>query len=175
MFNKVVLVGNLTRDIEMRYAPSGSAIGSSAIAVTRKFSTNMGEKREETCFIDISFFGRTAEIANQYLGKGSKVLIEGRLRFEQWSDQNGQNRSKHSVQVENLEMLGSAMQNNQQNNFASQNHNQNFHQEQSYDPYAAQAQTRANPSQNSYHNSQKETPMKEIDIDKYDDDTELPF
>ncbi|TEY40038.1 single-stranded DNA-binding protein, partial [Campylobacter sp. CH185] len=70
MFNKVVLVGNLTRDIEMRYAQSGSAIGTSAIAVTRRFTTN-GEKREETCFIDISFYGRTAEVANQYLTKGS--------------------------------------------------------------------------------------------------------
>ncbi|EFN2847581.1 single-stranded DNA-binding protein [Campylobacter lari] len=175
MFNKVVLVGNLTRDIEMRYAPSGSAIGSSAIAVTRRFSTNTGEKREETCFIDISFFGRTAEIANQYLNKGSKVLIEGRLRFEQWSDQNGQNRSKHSIQVENLEMLGSTVQNNQQNNFDNQNYgyNQNFNHQQSFDPYA-QVQTRTNPS-NTYRNPQKEVPMKEIDIDKYDDDTELPF
>ncbi|HEC2807185.1 TPA: single-stranded DNA-binding protein, partial [Campylobacter jejuni] len=107
MFNKVVLVGNLTRDIEMRYAQSGSAIGASAIAVTRRFTAN-GEKREETCFIDISFYGRTAEVANQYLAKGSKVLIEGRLRFEQWSDQNGQNRSKHSIQVENMEMLGNS-------------------------------------------------------------------
>ncbi|EAJ0347788.1 single-stranded DNA-binding protein [Campylobacter lari] len=176
MFNKVVLVGNLTRDIEMRYAPSGSAIGSSAIAVTRRFSTNTGEKREETCFIDISFFGRTAEIANQYLNKGSKILIEGRLRFEQWSDQNGQNRSKHSIQVENLEMLGSTVQNNQQSNFENQNYgyNQNFNQQQSFDPYA-QVQTRTNSSNNTYQNPQKEAPIKEIDIDKYDDDTELPF
>ncbi|WP_139451490.1 single-stranded DNA-binding protein [Campylobacter armoricus] len=175
MFNKVVLVGNLTRDIEMRYAPSGSAIGSSAIAVTRRFSANTGEKKEETCFIDISFFGRTAEIANQYLGKGSKILIEGRLRFEQWTDQNGQNRSKHSVQVENLEMLGSAIQNNQQNNFDNQNYGygQNFNQQQSFDPYA-QVQTKTNSS-NTYQNTQKDAPLKEIDIDKYDDDTELPF
>ncbi|WP_291952867.1 single-stranded DNA-binding protein [Campylobacter sp.] len=172
MFNKVVLVGNLTRDIEMRYAPSGSAIGSSAIAVTRKFSTNTGEKREETCFIDISFFGRTAEIANQYLNKGSKVLIEGRLRFEQWSDQNGQNRSKHSVQVENLEMLGSSIQNNQQTHYNNQNHS--YDQQQSFDPYS-QVQTK-NTSSNVYqNNAPKETPMREIDIDKYDDDTDLPF
>ncbi|MCR6570334.1 single-stranded DNA-binding protein [Campylobacter insulaenigrae] len=177
MFNKVVLVGNLTRDIEMRYAPSGSAIGSSAIAVTRRFSTNTGEKREETCFIDISFFGRTAEIANQYLSKGSKILIEGRLRFEQWNDQNGQNRSKHSIQVENLEMLGSGIQNNQQSNYsnqATQGYNSNFDQQQSFDPYS-QVQTR-NTSSNIYQNSTpKETPMREIDIDKYDDDTDLPF
>ncbi len=105
MFNKVVLVGNLTRDIELRYTTSGSAIGNSGIAVTRRFNTN-GEKREETCFIDISFFGKAAEIANQYLSKGSKLLVEGRLKFDQWTDNNGQNRSKHSIVVENMEMLG---------------------------------------------------------------------
>ncbi|AGZ81968.1 single-stranded DNA-binding protein [Campylobacter fetus] len=110
MFNKVVLVGNLTRDIELRYAQSGSAIGSTGIAVTRKFSGANGEKREETCFIDITFFGRQAEIANQYLNKGSKVLVEGRLKFDQWQDQNGNNRSKHSITVESMEMLGSQTQ-----------------------------------------------------------------
>ena len=106
MFNKVVIVGNLTRDIELRYTPSGAAIGKSAIAVTHKFTIN-GEKKEDTCFIDIGFFGKSAEIANQYLRKGSKLLIEGRLKFEQWTDQNGQNRSKHSISVESMEMLGS--------------------------------------------------------------------
>lgn len=106
MFNKVILVGNLTKDIELRYPNAGSAIGSTSIAVTRKYNTQSGEKREETCFIDITFFGRSAEIANQYLSKGSKVLIEGRLKFDQWSDNNGNNRSKHSIFVENMEMLG---------------------------------------------------------------------
>ena len=105
MFNKVVIVGNLTRDIELRYTPSGAAIGKSAIAATHKFTIN-GEKKEDACFIDISFFGKGAEIANQYLRKGSKLLIEGRLKFEQWMDQNGQNRSKHSIAVESMEMLG---------------------------------------------------------------------
>jgi len=88
----------------MRSTPTGTAVGATGIAVTRKFTTN-GEKREETCFVDISFFGRTAEIANQYLSKGSKVLVEGRLKYEQWTDQNGQNRSKHTISVENMEML----------------------------------------------------------------------
>lgn len=113
MFNKVVLVGNLTRDVELRYVNTGLAVGRSAIAVTRKYSTN-GEKREEICFVDITFFGKSAEIANQYLTKGSKLLIEGVLKFEQWTDQNGQPRSKHSVSVESMEMLGSKDQNTQQ-------------------------------------------------------------
>lgn len=112
MFNKIVLVGHLTRDIELKYTQSGAVIGKSAIAVTRKYSTN-GEKREEICFVDITFFGKSAEIANQYLTKGSKLLIEGVLKFEQWTDQNGQPRSKHSIAVESMEMLGDAKQNNQ--------------------------------------------------------------
>ena len=112
MFNKIILVGHLTRGIELKYTQGGAAIGSTGIAVTRKYTLN-GEKREETCFIDITFFGKSAEIANQYLKKGSKLLIEGRLKFDQWTDNNGQNRSKHTVAVENMTMLGDAKQNNQ--------------------------------------------------------------
>jgi single-strand DNA-binding protein len=106
MFNKVILVGNLTRDIELRYSQSGMSIAKTAIATSRKFTSN-GEKKEEVCFIDVTFFGRSAEIANQYLNKGSKILVEGRLNFEQWVDQNGGKRSKHSVTVENMQMLDS--------------------------------------------------------------------
>ena len=107
MFNKVILVGNLTRDIELRYSQNGSAIAKTGIATSRKFTVN-GEKKEETCFIDITFFGRSGEVANQYLRKGSKILVEGRLQFEQWVDQqSGQKRSKHSVIVETMQMLDS--------------------------------------------------------------------
>ena len=105
-FNKIILVGNLTRDIELRYTQSGSAIANTAIATNRKFTVN-NEKREEVCFVDITFFSRSAEIANQYLRKGSKILVEGRLKFDQWTDQNGQKRSKHSVIVETMQMLDS--------------------------------------------------------------------
>ena len=112
MFNKIILVGHLTREIELKYTQGGAAIGSCGIAVTRKYTLN-GEKREETCFVDIAFFGKQAEIANQYLNKGSKLLIEGGLKFDQWTDNNGQNRSKHTVAVESMEMLGDAKQNNQ--------------------------------------------------------------
>jgi single-strand DNA-binding protein len=106
MFNKVVLVGNLTRDIELRYAQSGSAIANTAIATSRKFTQN-GEKKEEVCFVDITFFGRSAEVANQYLRRGSKILVEGRLKFDQWVAQDGSKRSKHSVIVETMQMLDS--------------------------------------------------------------------
>lgn len=111
MFNKIVLVGNLTRDIEIRYLNNGVAIGNTAIAVNRKFNVD-GETREETLFVDLTFFGKQAEIANQYLRKGSKVLIEGRLALSSWHDTNsGQNRHKHYVVVISMEMLGGANNN----------------------------------------------------------------
>ena len=116
--NKVVLIGNLTRDIELRYTQSGYCVGNSGIAVTRKFKNAQGETIEETCFIDLKFFGRTAEIVNQYLRKGSKLAVEGRLKLEQWQDQSGQNRSKHVVEVESLEMLGSPQNSGGTQNYA---------------------------------------------------------
>ena len=106
MFNKIILVGNLTRDIEVKYTQGGMAISKTAIATSRKFKSNTGEQKEEVCFVDITFFGRSAEVANQYLRKGSKILVEGRLQFEQWTDQNGQKRSKHGVSVDTMQMLG---------------------------------------------------------------------
>jgi single-strand DNA-binding protein len=106
MYNKIILAGNLTRDIEIKYTQSGSAIGNTAIATSRKFKSATGEQKEEVLFIDLTFFGRTAEIANQYLRKGSKVLVDGRLKLDQWTAQDGSKRSRHSVTVENLQMLG---------------------------------------------------------------------
>ena len=104
--NKVFIIGHLTSDIALRYSSTGLAFGACAIATTRKFTGANGQKQEETLFIDITFFGRYAEVANQYLHKGSKVMIEGRLKLESWQDKNtGQNRQKHSVIVENMQML----------------------------------------------------------------------
>ena len=107
MYNKIILVGNLTQDIELKYTQGGMAISKTAIATTRKFKSNTGEQKEEVCFVDITFFVRSAEVANQYLHKGSKILIEGRLQFEHWTDQNGQKRSKHGVTVDVMQMLDS--------------------------------------------------------------------
>ncbi|EKU10582.1 MULTISPECIES: single-stranded DNA-binding protein [Campylobacter] len=105
MFAQATIIGNLTKDIELRYTASGMAIGNTAIASTHKFNAANGEKREETCFIDVTFMGKSAEIANQYLAKGSRIFIEGRLKFDRWTDNNGQNRSKHSVVVDKMIML----------------------------------------------------------------------
>ena len=107
MYNKVILVGNLTRDIDMRFSQSGMAIAKSALATSRKYKSNTGEQKEEVCFVDITFFGRSADVANQYLHKGSKILVEGKLVFDQWTDQNGQKRSKHGVTVDIMQMLDS--------------------------------------------------------------------
>ena len=92
---------------EMKYTQGGLAIAKSSIATNRKFKSQQGEQKEEVCFIDITLFGRSAEVANQYLRKGSKIMIEGRLVFEQWNDQNGQKRSKHTVTVDQMSMLDS--------------------------------------------------------------------
>ena len=106
MFNKVIMVGNLTRNIELKYLPTGSAIAKSAIATSYKYKSTTGEQKDEVCFLDFNIFGRSAEIANQYLKKGSKVLLEGRLIFEQWNDSSGGTRSKHSLRVDVMKMLG---------------------------------------------------------------------
>ena len=102
--NVTHLRGNLTRDIEIRYAATGTAIAKTAIATSRKFTKN-GEKKEETMFIDIVFFGKSAEVANQYLNKGSNILITGRLSFSSWTDNKGVKRSKHELIVETMEMI----------------------------------------------------------------------
>lgn len=107
MYNKVIMVGNLTRDIELRYLPSGSAIAKSAVATSYKYKSATGEQKDEVCFLDFNIFGRSAEVANQYLKKGSKVLLEGRLVFEQWTAQDGSTRSRHSLRVDAMKMLDS--------------------------------------------------------------------
>jgi single-strand DNA-binding protein len=106
MYNKIILVGNLTRDVDLRYSPAGTAIAKFGIATNRTYKDNVtGENKQEVMFIDVTVFGRSAEIANQYLRKGSKVLIEGRLVLDQWVDSSGQKRSKHSVVAEKLQFM----------------------------------------------------------------------
>jgi single-strand DNA-binding protein len=111
MFNKIILVGNLTRDVELKYTQGGTAVASTAIATSRKFKAQDGTQKEEVCFVDITFFGRTAEIANQFLKRGSKVLLDGKLKLDNWTDQNGNKRSKHSISVESMQMLGNKEEN----------------------------------------------------------------
>jgi len=108
MFNKVILIGNLTRDVELRYTPNGTAIAKFGLATNRTFKDNVtGENKQEVMFIDITVFGRSAEVANQYLAKGRRVLVEGRLVYDQWVDSSGQKRSKHSIVAERLQFMDS--------------------------------------------------------------------
>lgn len=107
-FNKVILVGNLTRDPQVRYTPGGTAVAEIGLAVNRSwFDKNSNSRKEETTFVDVTLWGRTAEVVSEYLTKGRPVLIEGRLQLDQWDDkESGQKRSKLKVVGENMTMLG---------------------------------------------------------------------
>lgn len=105
--NKVILIGNLTRDPEVKYTPKGSAVADISLAVNRNFTLDSGEKREETTFVDVILWGKTAELAGQYLKKGNPLYIEGRLQLDSWEDkQSGQKRSKLRVVGETMQFLG---------------------------------------------------------------------
>lgn len=107
-FNKVMLMGNLTRDPELRHLPSGMAVANIGLAVNRRFKGQDGESREETTFIDCDAWGRTAEVMCQYLQKGKPVFVEGRLRLDEWQDKStGDKRSKLKVVIENFQFLDS--------------------------------------------------------------------
>lgn len=106
--NKVILTGNLTRALELRHLPGGSAVAKTGIATSRKRKDKLtGENKEDVMFIDLVFYGRGAEIANQYLTKGKKIAVDGRLVFEQWTNQEGQKQSRHTIAVDEFEMLSS--------------------------------------------------------------------
>src|ERR1700692_4741404 len=108
-FNKVILMGNLTRDPELRYTPKGTAIAKIGLAVNRNWTSESGEKKEEVTFVDVDVFGRTAENVGQYMRKGRPILVEGRLKLDQWDDkQTGQKKSKLGVVAENVQFLGSS-------------------------------------------------------------------
>ena len=184
MYNKVIMVGNLTRDIELRYLPSGAAIAKSAIATSFKYKSQTGEQKDEVCFLDFNIFGRSAEVANQYLRKGSKVLLEGRLVFEQWTAQDGTNRNRHSLRVDTMKMLDS-----KGDSMGNAGDNQGYNPQQqsggSYNQPAQQNQYNNN-SNSGYNNNQQqnnyggmnqapqsnyEQKIPEIDIDE----DEIPF
>ena len=104
-FNKVLLMGNLTRDPQLSYLPSQTAVVDFGLAVNRRWKSREGEDRDETCFIDCRAFGRQAENINKYLTKGRPVFVEGRLTFDSWTAQDGTRRSKHRVTVERFQFL----------------------------------------------------------------------
>jgi len=107
-FNKILLMGNLTRDPQLSYLPSQTPVVEFGLAVNRKWTGKDGQGKEETCFIDCRAFGQPAETINKYLAKGRPIFVEGRLDFDSWTAQDGSKRSKHRVTVEKFQFLGSA-------------------------------------------------------------------
>ena len=106
-FNQVILIGNLTRDVELRHTPSNQTVANIGMAMNRQYQTKDGERREEVTFVDCEAWGRQAEVMAQYLSKGRPVMIQGRLKLDTWQDKEGGNRSKLKVVVENFQFLGS--------------------------------------------------------------------
>ena len=104
--NKVFLIGNLTRDPELRYIPSGTAVADFGLAINRNWTSPDGKKHEEATFVDVTLWARQAELASEYLSKGKLVFIEGRLQLDQWQDKEGQKRSKLRVVGERMQFLG---------------------------------------------------------------------
>ncbi len=181
MFNKVIMVGRLTRNVELKYLPSGSAAATIGLATSRRFKKQDGTLGEEVCFIDARLFGRTAEIANQYLSKGSSVLIEGRLTYESWMDQTGKKNSRHTITADSLQFMDKKSDNPQanamQDSMMHENSNNAYpanHNASSQDPfnqtpsYAQNAYAKENLQAQS---SKYQSSVPEINIDE----EEIPF
>lgn len=107
-FNKVILMGNLTRDVEMRTTQGGTSIAKLGMAINRKWSGQSGEQKESTCFVDMTAFGKQAELLSQYVSKGSPLFVEGRLEYSTWESQEGGKKSKLEVIIENFQFMGGA-------------------------------------------------------------------
>ncbi len=107
-FNKVLLMGNLTRDPQLSYTPNNTAVVDFGIAVNRRWTGRDGSQKDETCFVDCRAFARLAENINKYMTKGKPIFIEGRLTFDSWTAQDGTKRSRHRVTVENFRFVGPA-------------------------------------------------------------------
>lgn len=105
-FNKVLLMGNLTREPQLSYTPNQTAVVDFGLAINRKWKSRDGEAKEETCFVDCVAFGKTAENLNKYLNKGDPLFVEGRLTLDSWTAQDGSKRSKHKVIIETFTFLG---------------------------------------------------------------------
>jgi len=105
--NKVMLMGHLTRDVELRYTPNNTAVANIGLAINRTWKSQEGEQQDETTFVDLEAWGKTAEVLNQYLAKGKPVYVEGRLKFDQWDDKEGNKRSKLKVVIESFQFIDS--------------------------------------------------------------------
>ncbi|MFI4912398.1 MAG: single-stranded DNA-binding protein [Sedimentisphaeraceae bacterium JB056] len=122
-YNKIILLGNLTRDPQMSYLPSGTPVVDFGLATNRRWTGQDGQQRDETCFVDCRMFGKRAEVIQRYFKKGAPIFVDGRLTFDSWTAQDGTKRSRHRVSVENFEFVGqggSGGQGGGQQNYAPQ-------------------------------------------------------
>lgn len=157
MFNQMQLIGNLTKDNDLKYLPSGSAVYKNSVATSHKWKDQSGQMKDETMFMDIVMFSRSAEVANQYLKKGSKVFLQGRVVLENLIAQDGTKRSKHILRVETMKMLDSKGDSQNQGEYNPQ-----------HQPSASSSQPESNHNYNTppamNHN------IREIDVDINDDE-----
>lgn len=109
MVNKVMLMGNLTRDVEIRYLPTGTAVGEFGLAINESYKSSDGEKKDSTVYVMVTVWGRTAETCEQYIGKGSKVFVEGRLKYDSW-EKDGKKFNKLSVTGDNVQFISKGKQ-----------------------------------------------------------------
>lgn len=152
-YNKVILMGNLTRDPELRYIPSGTAVADMSLAVNETYKNKAGEQVENTCFVDIVAWARQAEICNEYLSKGSPVLVEGRLQLDKWTSKEGESRSKLRVRADRVQFLGSGAK----------------------DSGGQADDAPAAPAQNDADSKPSGAPEDEPDLINVEDDDNLPF
>lgn len=174
--NKTIIIGRLVRDVELKtLGQSGTAVVNNAIAVSRYRQAQNGERIEETLFLDVAFFNRYAEVVSQYLRKGSKLAVEGFLKQENWVDNNGQNRSRIVLIVENMEMLDNKQDNQNNNQGSYQNNYQQQRQNQTNNYQQGQNNYQQQPRQNQANNYQQ--PQQNYQNNNYQQggDDELPW
>ncbi|MGA1868740.1 MAG: single-stranded DNA-binding protein [bacterium] len=112
--NHIFLIGNLTRDPELRYTPSGTPVGGFGLAVNRKYNTKSGEKKEEVDFFEIEVWDKQAEVCSEYLSKGKSVLVQGRLKQDRWEDESGNKKSKLKIVASNVQFISQRMEEERQ-------------------------------------------------------------
>jgi len=153
----MIIIGNLTKDIDMKYLSTNTPIATGSIATSYKYKTKSGEQKEEVCFLDFTIFGKIAEVANKYLHKGSKIMLDGRLKFEQWTDNQTQlKKSKHILLVNEMKMLDSR----------SDNQNRSYNEENSWQNKNIKTQDT---------NSSNINTIPVINVDDIPSDDEIPF
>ncbi|MCP4176502.1 MAG: single-stranded DNA-binding protein [bacterium] len=179
-FNKVMLMGNLTRDPELRYTPSGSAVCDFSIAINRKYSAG-GQEKEEVCFVDIVVWAKQAESCGKYLKKGSAVFVEGRLRNDNWEDKDGRKRSRLRITAERVQFLSSSSRSDDSKSFRSNSQpTNNYQQSNDYNRNNSSNynnnQATNNQPVNQYRNeSNPMPPPPEVFDNEYESEDDIPF